>query len=141
MRDLPTLAATLLANFVTISMPLYEPRWAEPRPELSVEANYRSRADALRVEHLIARCHRQHLQILLLEDGHGAFLDFIEYDGLNGWRLHFFCIDTSAVAVLKAANIGILGEGDPIRLDPQQFVLHQLHELDRAGCLAPTNRW
>jgi hypothetical protein len=141
MTDPPTLAATLLAHFVTISIPLYKPRWAEPRPELPIEAYCRSRAHTLRAEYLIARSYRQYLQILLLEDGHRAFLDFIESDGLDGWRLHFFCIDASAVTVLKEAKIGELSEGDPVRCDPKQFVLSRLLELDRAGCLEQTNRW
>jgi hypothetical protein len=141
MADLSALAATLLANLVTIRIPLYEPRWATPRPEQPIEAYYRSRAHTLGAEYLIARSYRQYLQILLLEDGHRAFLDFIESDGLDEWRLHFFCIDASAVTVLKKAKIGEVGEGDPVRFDPQQFVHIRLRQLLRADLLDQTDQW
>ena len=141
MTDLPTLAAILLANFVTIRVPLYEPRWAEPRPELPIEAYYRSRAASLRVEHLIPRCHRQHLRILLLDAGNRAFFDRLEGGGPEGWRLHFFCLDPSTITALSDSDIGTCGPGDTT-FDAEEFVAHRLRQLQRADRLdQPDKRW
>jgi hypothetical protein len=88
MTDLPTLAATLLANFVTVRTPRRERSgsWLDPDP--SLRRHIESRSIALAGETLIARCHRTCLRGHLLEHEHRAFFDRLEGGGREGWRLH-----------------------------------------------------
>jgi len=106
MTDLPTLAAALLGNFATVRIPRRERLWADPVPELPLEAHCRSQAIVLRGERLVADCHRYLVRQRLLDDGHRAFFDRIEGGGADGWRLHFFCLDPSPVTALHDAGVG-----------------------------------
>src|SRR3954453_7350759 len=102
MTDLPILDATLLANATTIRIPRCERLWTDPVPDLPLEVSCRSRAIALKGGRLVAQCHRSHLRQLLLDADNRAFFDRIEGGGPDGWRLHFFCLDPSAVTLLCA---------------------------------------
>lgn len=141
MTDLPTLAAILLANFVTIRVPLYEPCWAEPEPVLPLATYYRPRADSLRAEHLIARCHRQHLRLLLLDAGHRAFFDRLEGGWPDRWRLNFFSLDPLAVSMLHDTGVGECGSGDPTYFNAEEFVTRRLRQLERACRLGQPDKW
>ena len=93
MSDLQILAATILANFTTVRIPRCESLWTCSIPNQSPKHLQRLRSRALTRETFIMRCHRQHLEHRLLEQGHRAFFDRIEGGGPDGWRLHFFCHD------------------------------------------------
>ena len=114
MTDLPTLAATLLTNFATIRLRRCERLWTwavedpSARPLLQVATDYAARSK------LILGCNRQYLRQRLLDDGHRAFFDRLEGDGPHGWRLHFFCLDPSAIAVLYDAGLGECGPGETV---------------------------
>ena len=126
MSDLPTLAATLLANFATVRIPRCESLWIRPcgptppRPGTGC-CHVRSPRETL-----IMNCHRQHLQHRLLEPGHRAFFDRIEGGGPDGWRLHFFCLDPAAVSALHDVGVGACDPGKAVTFDPEQFVMHRL---------------
>ena len=139
MSDLPILAATLLANFATVRIPRCESLWISSVPDLSPKHRYRSLARALAGENLIMKCHRQHLEYRLLEEGHRAFFDRVEGGGQAGWRLHFFCLDQTAVSVLYNIGVGECGPGHAVTFDPEQFVMHRLSQLGRTGPQHP--RW
>ena len=74
MTDMPTLAATLLANFATVRIPRCEPLWSRSDPDLSLRHHIELRSIASAGDRLVADCHRHHLRQCLLEDGHRAFL-------------------------------------------------------------------
>ena len=141
MSDLPILAATLLANFATLRIPRCDSLWISSVPDLSPEHRYRSLARALAGENLIMKCHRQHLQHRLLEQGHRAFFDRIEGGGPDGWRLHFFCLDRAAISVLHDVGVGECGPGNAVTFDPEQFVMHRLGQLERTGRLDTPYGW
>src|ERR1700730_15458930 len=105
MTDLPILAATLLANFATVRIPRCERLWWTPDPCQSRRCHIKSQSIALAGERLVASCHRHLLRQCLLEADHRAFFDRIEGDGPDGWRLHFFCRDPSAVTALHNAGL------------------------------------
>ena len=86
-------------------------------------------------------CHCQHFQHRLLEQGHRAFFDRIEGGGPNGWRLHFFCRDTSAVSVLYGVGVGVCGPGSAVNFDAEQFVMHRLGQLERTRRLDTSDGW
>jgi hypothetical protein len=141
MSDLPTLAATLLANFVTVRITTSPGLWMWPVATPSPRLRAKLLADTVAAETLIIRCHRQCLQHQLLEQGHRAFFDCIEGGGSDGWRLHFFCLDPSALSVLRDADVGEFGAGDPARLDPEAFVLRRLRQMERIGHLGRAEWW
>jgi hypothetical protein len=76
-----------------------------------------------------------------LDGGHRAFIDLIEGDGPDGWRLHFFCLDPSAVTVLHAAGIGEVGPGETVHFDAKEFVIRRLRCLELSGRLNKLNDW
>lgn len=141
MSDLQTLAANLLANFATVRIPRCESLWISHVPDPPPKYRYRLLARALAGEYLIMRCHRQHLQHRLLEQGHHAFFDRIEGGGPDGWRLHFFCLDQTAVRVLHDVGVGVCGPGDAVTFDPEQFVMHRLGQLERTDRLDAPHGW
>jgi hypothetical protein len=141
MTDLPTLAATMIANFATVRIPSYEGLWTDPVSELPLEAHCRSQAIVLKGDRLVADCHRHLLRQRLLDDGHRAFFDRIEGGGPDGWRLYFFCLDPSAVTALHAAGVGECGPGDPANFDAEEFVIQRLRQLERSGRLDKPNDW
>jgi hypothetical protein len=135
MSDLPTLAATLLANFATVRIPRHESLWMWPVAAQSPKLRAKLLADTVAAETLIIRCHRQCLQHQLLEQGHRAFFDRVEGGGPDGWRLHFFCLDPSALGVLRDTDVGKIGPGEPSRFDPEAFVLCRLRQMESTGNL------
>ena len=141
MTDLPTLAATLLGNSATVRIPRCERLWAWRDPDLSLRRHIDSRSIALAGERLVAHCHRSHLRKLLLDDGHRAFFDRIEGGGPDGWRLHFFCLDPSAVTKLCAAEVGECGPGDPLGFNAGEFVMRRLRQLELSGRLSKQSDW
>jgi hypothetical protein len=141
MSDLPTLAATLLANIATVRIPRYEGLWTLP-----IAAQWpRLRPSLLSIaaagESLILGCYRQWLHSCLLEQGHHAFFDRVEGGGPAGWRLHFFCLDPSALSVLRNVCVGECRPGDPATFDPEAFVLRRLLQMERTGHLGRPNEW
>jgi hypothetical protein len=141
MSDLPTLAATLLANFATVRIPRYEGRRTSPVADPWPRLRGKLRASTVAAETLIIRCHRQCLQHQLLEQGHCAFFDRMEGGGPDEWRLHFFCLYPSALSVLRDVGVGEFGRGDPATFDPEAFVLRRLRQLERTGHLGRPDRW
>jgi hypothetical protein len=134
MTDLLTLAATLLSNFATIRLPRCERLWTGPVSVPSLDRH-------CKVLEITLGCNRQYLRQRLLDDGHRAFFDRLEGGGPDGWRLHFFCLDQSAIAVLYDAGLGECGPGDPVTLDPEEFVIRRLRQLERCGRLSKPNDW
>jgi hypothetical protein len=141
MTDLPTLAATLLGHSVTIRIPRCERLWSWPDLDPSLRRHIKSLSIALAGERLIADCHLHFLRQRLLDAGHRAFFDRIEGGGPDGWRLHFFCLDPSAVTLLCAAGVGQCGSGDPASFDAKEFVMRRLRQLERSGCLDRPHDW
>ena len=137
MTDLSTLAATLLANFTTIRLRSVWPE--EPEPPLDLHRELLQ--IALRGQNLILGCNRQYLRQRLLDDGHRAFFDHLEGDGPDGCRLHFFCLDPLANAVLYDAGLGECGPGEPVTFDPAKFVERRLRLLERSGRLDKSTDW
>jgi hypothetical protein len=139
MTDLPTLAATLMANFTTVRIPRCERLWSWPDPWL--RRQIKSLSIALAGERLIADCHRHVLRQRLLDAEHRAFFDRIEGGGPEGWRLHFFLLDPSAVVLLCAAGVGECGPGDPTTFNVEEFVMRRLRQLERSGRLDRPGDW
>jgi hypothetical protein len=134
MTDLPTLAATLLSNFATIRLRRREKLLTWPVSVLPLDLH-------CKVLEITLGCNRQYLRQRLLDDGHRAFFDRLEGDGLDGWRLHFFCLDPSAIPVLHNAGVGKCGPGDPVTLNPEKFIARRLRQLERAGRLDKPADW
>jgi hypothetical protein len=141
MTDLAPIAATLLANFVTVRIPRCERLWTWSEPDPSSRLRARLLANALAGETLIGGCHRQWVRGHLLEHGHRAFFDRMVGGGPDGWRLHFFCLDPSAIQLLHDIPVGQCGPGDPVSFDAEKFVMHYLHRLERSGQLATLDKW
>jgi hypothetical protein len=141
MTDITPIAAALLANFATVRIPKCERLWTWPVDDSSPRLRARLLADALAGGTLIGGCYRQHVRCHLLEAGYRAFFDRIEGGGTDGWRLHFFCLDPSAIQLLHDIPVGQCGPGDPVTFDPERFVLHHLRRLERSGQLATPDKW
>jgi hypothetical protein len=141
MTELPTIAATLLANFATVRIPRCERLWTWPVDDPSPRLRTRLLANALTGETLIGSCYRQCVRGHLLEAGYRAFFDRIEGGGTDGWRLHFFCLDPSAIQLLHDIPVGQCGPGDPVSFDAEKFVMHHLRRLQRQGLLGTHDRW
>jgi hypothetical protein len=141
MTDLTTLAATLLTNFATIRLRRCEQLWTRPVPDPPLQLYCKLLQIALRGQNLILSCNRQYLRQRLLDDGCRAFLDRLEGDGPHGWRLHFFCLDPQAIAVLYDAGLGECGPGETVRFDAEEFVMHRLRQLERCGRLDKPADW
>jgi hypothetical protein len=141
MTDLPTLAATLLSNFATIRLRRSEQLWTGPVPDPPLHLHCRFVETATRVQNLILGCNRQYLRQCLLDDGYRAFFDRLEGGGPDGWRLHFFCLDLSAVHVLYGAGLGECGPGEPVTFDAEEFVIRRLRQLEQCGRLDKPNDW
>lgn len=141
MTELSALAATLLTNFVTVKLRRCEALWTWPVDNPSLELHCRLLQATLRAQMMILGCNRMYLRQRLLDDGHRAFFDYLESDGPEGWRLHFFCRSPSAVAVLQNAGLGECRPGDPVRLDPKRFVMRRLRCLERCGRIDSREDW
>jgi len=141
MSDLPTLAATLLANFATVHIPRYEDLWTSPVADPWPRLRPSLLSIAVAGESLILGCHRQWLHHHLLEQGHRAFFDRIEGGGPDGWRLHFFCLDRSALSVLRGVSVGEFSPGNPATFNPEAFVLRRLRQMEKTGHLGRSDEW
>ena len=134
MTNLSTLAATLLTNFATIRLPTCERLWTWPVSDRSLDLQ-------CKVLEITLGCNRLYLRQRLLDDGYRAFFDRLEGDGPHGWRLHFFCLDRSAVTALHDADPGECGPGEPVRFDAEEFVIRRLRQLERCGRIAKPTDW
>ena len=128
MTDLPTLAATLLANFRTIHFPRSEDRSTPPVPG---RPDWFATAKARRAERLAVEAYRRQLR-QRLHDGHHRFLDHLEPDPEGGWRLHIFVEDDGALSLLDGITDQECGPGDPVSFDPEQFVMERLGYLNQS---------
>ena len=123
MTDLPTLAATLVANFLTIRFPTPVDRSGHSTPSHS---DWWTTAKTRRAERLAVDAYRHQMRRQLIEHGHRRFLDHLEPDPEGGWRLHFFLADDAAMSLLTKASDGECGPGDPAGFDPKEFVAEGL---------------
>src|ERR1700692_3112203 len=78
MTDLVVLAATMLANFVTVRFPRNAQMWRMLDEDLSFEVRIRCLHHALRGELLNVGCYRHGLRLGLVRHGHHQFLDYVE---------------------------------------------------------------
>ena len=141
MTDLTTLACALLANFVTVRFPRFEPLQQQPTEGLpSTQAIQRQVATA-RTDWLIIQCHRLRIRCELAEHGYMRFLDRIEADARRGWRIHLFCLDEAAAGIIAEISGESCGPGSPVRFDPDRFVLARLGNLQRWGKLERQYPW
>lgn len=141
MTDLAPIAATLLANSATVRIPRCERLWTSPEPDPSPRLGERLLETTLAGETLIGSCYRQCVRCHLLEAGHSAFFDRMEGGGPDGWRLHFFCLDPSAIKLLHRIPVGQCGPANPMTFDPDRFVMHHLRRLERQGLLGAPHKW
>jgi hypothetical protein len=140
MTDIPTLLAVLLANFITVQLPRLSPVQGLLNGSPPTRRNRRL-ATAARADRLIIQCHRTRIRSILADNGHMQFIDRIEADQSNGWRIHFFCLDEAAVELIADASGGTYGSGSPVTFDPQKFVLARLRNLQRSGKLERQTPW
>jgi hypothetical protein len=119
--DLTALAATLLANFRTVRIPAPDDL-QRPSDDLWVTAKAR------RAKKRAVYACRDRRRRTLTDHGH-SFLDRLEADPDGRWRLHIFVADQAAVAFLDQFTQGACGPGDPVTLDPEEFISKQLHRL------------
>jgi hypothetical protein len=122
--DLTALAAVLLANFRTVRIPA-------PDDHQRPSDDWWATAKARRAEKRAAYACRDRLRRALTDDGH-PFLDCLEADPDGGWRLHIFVADEAAVALLDTITQDACGPGDPVTLDPEEFISKQLRRLSYA---------
>jgi hypothetical protein len=121
MTNLTALAATLLANFRTLRIPA-------PDEHQRPSDDWWMTAKARRAEKLMAYAYRDQLRRELTDHSHSS-LDCLEVDPDGGWRLHIFVADEGAVALLDEFTQGACGPGDPVTLDPEEFISEQLRRL------------
>jgi hypothetical protein len=124
--DLSTLAAALLANFCTIRLPASEDGLAKSVP---TRANWFQIAKARRAERLAVHAYRDRIRRDLVGHGHHQFFHHLEPDPEGGWRLHFFVADEPALSILVDISKGQSGPGDPVDLDPEEFIRDRLGRL------------
>jgi hypothetical protein len=122
--DLTALAAKLLANFRTVRVPT-------PDDLQCPSDDWWGSAKARRAEKRAAYACRDRLRRALTDDGH-PFLDCLEADPDGGWRLHIFVADDSAAALLDTVTQDTCGPGDPVTLDPEEFISEQLRRFQCA---------
>jgi hypothetical protein len=123
--DLTALAAVLLANRRTVRVP--SPDDLQRPPD-----DWWGSAKARRAEKRAAYACRDRLRRELTDHSH-SFLDCLEADPDGGWRLHVFVADEAAVALLDTISQYACGPGDPVSLDPEEFISEQLRRLQYAG--------
>jgi hypothetical protein len=124
MTDLPTLAATLLANFRTIRFPPTE----EYFPRSQAHWDWWQAAKVRRADRQAVYDYRQRIRYELIEHGHHQFLDHVEFGPDGGRRLHVFAADDAAMLLLERITEGRCGAGDPANFNPDEFVQEQLEE-------------
>jgi hypothetical protein len=141
MTDLTILASALLANYATVRLRKCERLWTWPVSDPPFPLHCKLLEIATRGQNLILACNCQYLRQRLLDDGYRCFFDRLEGDGPDGWLLHFFCLDPSAVTALHDAGFGDCGPGDPARFNAKDFVMMRLRQLERCGRLSKPNDW
>jgi hypothetical protein len=124
MTDLPTLAATLLANFWTIRFPPTD----EYFPRSQAHWDWWQAAKVRRADRRAVYDYRQRLRYELIAHGHHQFLDHVELGPDGGWRLHFFVAECAAMLLLDSITEGRGGSGDPVSFNPEEFVQEQLED-------------
>ena len=127
--DLRTLAPALLANFMTVCLPVSERVWAFREWDLPPAAYNRCQENAVRCDRIVIGCHRNLLRFGLHEHGHRHFLDRLERTVGGDWRIHLFLADEAAVQLVPSLTPLEVGPGDPIRFDPQAFVKWRLRQI------------
>jgi hypothetical protein len=123
--DVTALAAVLFANFRTVRVPAPDDL-QRPRDD------WWGSAKARRAEKRAAYACRDQLRHELTDHSH-SFLDSLEADPDGGWRLHIFLADEAVVALLDTISQDACGPGDPVTLDPEEFISEQLRRLQYAG--------
>ena len=130
MTDLAHLAATLLANFRTISIPAKN---EEPSPS----GDWWGAVKARRAEKREVYAYRDHIRGQLVRHGHHRFLHHLEPDQDGGWRLHLLFADGSATALLDEVIEVRSGPGDPANFNPEEFVRERLGDWVERGIVRP----
>ena len=125
MSDLQTLARHLLANFRTIRLPA-EVLPAHPNLQPS---DWWAVAKARRDEKRMLYDFRDRLRRVLIQHRH-RFIDCQEPDPEGGWRFHIFVLDEDALPLLDGIDGRRCAAGDPLDLDPEEFAIQRLRELE-----------
>ena len=125
MTDLLTLAATLLANFRTIRFPSED----RPRQPARPQPDWLQLAKARLADRRVAYAYRDRIRRELVAHGYQRFLHHLEPDPEGGWRLHIFAADADAMLLLDRIADGQVGPGDPVDLDPEEFIKERLSRL------------
>jgi hypothetical protein len=121
MTDLADIRDALLANFRTVHI-----RSSDAWPEAD---DWWATAKAFRAEKRVAQSYRYRMRRLLLDHGHTLFLDHLEADPDDGWRLHLFVLDKAALALLDEHTDGGCGPGAPVSFDAEVFVAERIRHL------------
>jgi hypothetical protein len=125
MSDLQTLARRLLANFRTIRLPA---ETLPVRPN-SQPPDWWAMTKARYAEKRMLYDLRDRLRRILIQHRH-RFIDCQEPDPEGGWRLHIFVLDEEALALLDGIGGRRCEPGYPVDLDPEEFVIERLRELE-----------
>jgi hypothetical protein len=125
MSDLETLVRHLLANFRTIRLPA-EALPAHPNLQ---PFDWGAIAKARRGEKRMLYDFRDRLRRVLIQHRH-RFIDCQEPDPEGGWRLHIFVLDKDALPLLDGIDGRRCERGDPVDLDPEEFVIERLRDLE-----------
>jgi hypothetical protein len=118
--DLADLHEALTANFRTVRIPAPEP---DPPTGRSIFAKLHARRAAWRV----VQEAKDDILRRLAERKH-RFFSRLEEDPAGDGRLHVFVVDERALADLKEIAGDACGPGDPIKLDPDEFIRDRLPE-------------
>ena len=133
MTDLPTLAASLIANFWTIRFPSED----RPTPASRSQPVWFQLAKARLAERRAANAYRDRVRRELVAHGYQRFLHYLERDPLEGWRLHILAVDADALLLLDRIADGQIGPGDPADFDPEEFVRERLGDWVERGIVRP----
>ena len=133
MTDLLTLATTMLGNFRTIRIPSPD----DCLPRRPTHLDWWQVAKARIAARRTAHAYRDEVRAALVRLGHRRVLDNLEPDPEGGWRLHLFLGDDAAVSVLEEIANELCVLGDPLTLDPEEFVREQLGDWIERGIIQP----
>jgi hypothetical protein len=133
MSDLQTFAAKMLANFRTLHILCSEDGLLRPQ----AHSGFWQAAKARIADPRAVRAFRDELRAELIEHGHHRFFDHLEPDPLGGWRLHLFFIDDAAASLVDAIGGERCVMGDPVALDPEEFVFERLGDWIERGIIQP----
>ena len=86
-------------------------------------------AKARRSEERVLYDVRDRLRRALIHHRH-RFIDHLEPDPEDGWRIHVFALDEDALALLDGIDGRRCEPGDPVDFDPEEFVIERLREVD-----------